>query len=914
MILLMRLQAPHPPVHPGRSRHGAFGLLTAAVLCLGPAAAPAQDVGAPATQAPDARSADTDLDAAASAPSIAPPSDVEVIRIKGRGVSAIETDVPASVTQFDASALEALGAQNISDLAQVTPNVEIKTAGATSATFFIRGVGLSDFSSNAAGAVAIYQDDVAFNAPAIQLGQLFDIENVEVLRGPQGGGSARNASAGAIKAYSRKPTGEFSAQLRSSFGTYASPDTRGALIQDYEGAIEVPLVEEVLSTRLAFRFLQADPFMTNGCGNAPAFADRISTGRFPNPDGPGKITVRPSDASICGELSGIPNAGIGGVSPLPVGLPTKVGDRGSWAARGQIRFLPPGTDMDWLVNLHGSRLDQQSTLGQAIGINTTRKPLFGGATRSGKGYQDPDQQAELCRLAGGTPVKSQSAGARCARGPTPEALDAAQAQLAKNLAAGRTLDTGPFRGDYDRVGQTRLDSWGGFVRGDMDLAGANFTTITAYDAYNRFRDTDQDFTPEVLFEAVVDDKAWQFSQDLRLSGELPDAPFRWEAGAYYLMEQLQNRNLQLITNEDPPQSLVTANLDRRFRQNIWSFLLYGGFSWDFLDAFTLEGGLRYNWERKSFDIQERRVIPGAATLAKSQTKIWTAPTGTLSLTYRFNEDASVYWKYSRGFKAGHFNSNKVEAAPARPETIDAFETGLRGRWFEGRLGLGGAFFFYKYVDYQVFLFESEPARPPSLEIQNANDAQVFGAEADLRIEPLAGFVPDAIDGLVLTARFGWLESEFLDFTDEVLRVTNVGQIPVTVDFSGNPLINSPKFKVSGGAEWTFDLGRFGSLIPRYDFAWTDDIFFDASAGRGTLNVDNELFLPKFAVGQPSYWLHNLRGTYRTPDGNMEIAFWCRNCTDTRYKQYAFDASFFTQVVINFVGQPRTIGVDLSISW
>ena len=49
-------------------------------------------------------------------------------------------------------------------------------------------------------------------------------------------------------------------------------------------------------------------------------------------------------------------------------------------------------------------------------------------------------------------------------------------------------------------------------------------------------------------------------------------------------------------------------------------------------------------------------------------------------------------------------------------------------------------------------------------------------------------------------------------------------------------------------------------------------------------------------------------------GNMEIAAWVRNLTDERYKTYAFDASFFSKVVINFVGEPRTIGLDLSINW
>jgi len=68
------------------------------------------------------------------------------------------------------------------------------------------------------------------------------------------------------------------------------------------------------------------------------------------------------------------------------------------------------------------------------------------------------------------------------------------------------------------------------------------------------------------------------------------------------------------------------------------------------------------------------------------------------------------------------------------------------------------------------------------------------------------------------------------------------------------------------------------------------------------------------VGQPAFWLHNLRLSYRTPAGNMEFSAWVRNLTDERYKTYAFDASFFSKVVLNFMGEPRTVGLDFSVHW
>jgi iron complex outermembrane receptor protein len=847
------------------------------------------------TEEPGSAPGESPADAPAPEPapsrSPPPPSGVEVIRIKGRPLSAIETEVPESATQFDASAIQALGAQNVADLAKVTPNVEIRSAGSTQATFFVRGVGLSDFSSNAAGAVAIYQDDVAINAPAMQVGQLFDVENVEVLRGPVGTGSGYNASAGAIKIYSRKPTGEYAASMRSSFGTYLSDDAvNGALSQDYEGAIEVPLVDEMLATRLAFRYQVADPFMKNGCGNAPPLDERLRVGdRIPNPNPPpATIRVTASMAAVCSEGL-IQN---GQRSPIEVGLPPLVGDQGQWAARGSTRFQPPGSDMDWLLVLHGARTDQLSTLGQAIG---TGNGVLGAATI--RNYTEPDSVREFNTLFDEGIAMGLTAG---------QASNRANEIRAKNLAETRPLDLGPYRGDYNRVGRTTFDTWGASLRGDVPIGPVNLTTISGYDTYERFRDTDNDFTPDVLFETVIEDDAWQFFQELRVGGELEDTPLRWNTGGFYLMEELASRtDLEAF---DP-----LFEVDRIFYQDLWSFAVYGEFGWDFLDDFTLEGGVRYNWTRKNFDYETRNPVFQSHAV---QEETWSAPTGQLVLTYRFTEGVNAYWKYTRGWKPGHYNATATDAAdnpPAKPEVIDSFETGLRGAWLDGRLSAGTALFYYKYVDYQVFVFENNPGGAPVLEIINANDAEVYGAEVELRGEPFSGWAPELLEGLVLTGRFGWLESQFLDFTNQVFRTDPSFPFPIVAsvdDYSGNPLINSPKFKLSGAAEWTFDLGRWGAVIPRYDFAWSDDIFFDPTDGVGSGVTP----LPELTIGQPAFWLHNLRLGYRTPEGNVEIGVWVRNLEDTRYKTYGFDASKFSRVIINFVGPPRTVGLDFSVNF
>src|SRR5262245_41106814 len=237
------------------------------LLCVAPPAAaqapqdpPAQEPHDPLETAQAEEGKKQGADAPPKPPAPAAPGIEEIVIHGGESEATADFDAADAVTGFGAEDIAALGAQDIADLAEFTPNLEIVTAGATTPTFFIRGVGLNDFNANSTGAVAIYQDDVAINAPALQLGTLFDMEAVNILRGPQGTGLFRNASAGAIKLYTRKPTAEFDSFLRSSYGNYN--------YMDFEGAVEAPIYSEILSSRLAFRFTQRDGYGENGCANS----------------------------------------------------------------------------------------------------------------------------------------------------------------------------------------------------------------------------------------------------------------------------------------------------------------------------------------------------------------------------------------------------------------------------------------------------------------------------------------------------------------------------------------------------------------------------------------------------------------------------------------------------------------------
>ncbi|MCH8084024.1 MAG: TonB-dependent receptor [Myxococcales bacterium] len=807
---------------------------------------------------------------------------------------------------------------------------------------------------------------MARTPPALQLSTLLDIEAVNVLRGPQGTGPARNASAGAIKIYSRKPTGEFDAYLRSELGNFD--------FRDYEGAIEAPIVEDILAGRFAFRFSERDGTMKNRCADAVPLEDRVASPTLLELGALQKLNSDPP-WSQCGEAV-VPRF----ISDVPVGLPSRLNDIGNWAARGTLLFQPT-LDMSWLLNAHGSRRDEWSRVGQSIGTRgqfcadgdidncgflgqasdaARILGLLGGTQGiAAAGYRPPEIQKRLEQLApcnipfadnpfGDCGKTDNRAGVSQAESRAIE--NAAKIRLAKELAKG--LDSDPWAGDFNLCGlkpirdgeeivgfvdreladdgsfaygtggdlisgsrcnkdkgRTTNDTWGGFLKGEIVLPwGLQLDSVTGFDTYDRLLDIDLDFSPETLFEVRTDDDGWQLTQDLRLRGQLgAESGLRWDISSWFLRERLN-----VVVTNDLGKISIFAVGERDYTQDLWSAAGSASLAFDFWGDFTLDGGFRYNWEQKKLDYT---LTQGAITnpFVQKLNDTWHAPTGTVRLTWRFREDTHVFWKYTRGWKPGTYNATSSLSqgvSVADPEVIDSFETGLRGSWFDGLLGLDFSFFYYAYQDYQLFTAQQFAGGQPEFVILNADGAEVYGAEVDAVARPWYGAFANV--------RFGWLESQFLDFVQLQQETINPQGTQVTINRelqnTGNRLLNSPEFKVSLTAEQTLSLGRWGSVTARYDGVWTETTFYDATEGRGIPNVDNIEFLPENTVAQPSFWLHNLRFSYGPRSGRWEIAGWVRNLTNENYKTFGFDASTFSQTSIYFVGEPRTYGGTLNISF
>lgn len=151
---------------------------------------------------------------------------LEEVVVTARRRSENLQDVPIAVTAFSGEALKLRGASDISELAQVVPSVTLEPSRATSTTLtaFIRGVGQQDPLAGFEQGVALYLDDVYIARPQAALLDIYDVERVEVLRGPQGTLYGRNAVGGAIKYVTRRLAEEPELRLKASLGSYEQRD------------------------------------------------------------------------------------------------------------------------------------------------------------------------------------------------------------------------------------------------------------------------------------------------------------------------------------------------------------------------------------------------------------------------------------------------------------------------------------------------------------------------------------------------------------------------------------------------------------------------------------------------------------------------------------------------------------------
>ena len=215
----------------------------------------------------------------------AAPFQLEEVLVTAQKKTESAQDIPVSITAISENQLDKLKLRSAYEIVASAPNVVFNgTAGQSQLVLSIRGVSMQDYASNQAGPVAVYVDEVFRGSQLYSQGiQLFDLERVEVLRGPQGTLYGRNSTGGAVNFITKRPSfGESTGYLGVGIGNY---DGREA-----EGAYETDLVKDVLAIRGAFTYTERNGFVKNktpgvdDLGGLDEWAFRVGVSYQPHED------------------------------------------------------------------------------------------------------------------------------------------------------------------------------------------------------------------------------------------------------------------------------------------------------------------------------------------------------------------------------------------------------------------------------------------------------------------------------------------------------------------------------------------------------------------------------------------------------------------------------------------------------
>ena len=187
--------------------------------------------------------------------------------------------VGTSITAFDGAALKKLGITDVTAISNQTPGMQFNQYGATITVYNLRGVSQNDFSDHQEAPIAVYADDAYIASMGALAGSLFDIQRVEVLRGPQGTLFGRNATGGLIHYISEKPNFDNDGYVTATVGNYGLIET--------EGAVNTP-VNDQLSIRTSFASTYHQGYIDNTIGH-PINDENQVAGRI-------QILYKPSDA------------------------------------------------------------------------------------------------------------------------------------------------------------------------------------------------------------------------------------------------------------------------------------------------------------------------------------------------------------------------------------------------------------------------------------------------------------------------------------------------------------------------------------------------------------------------------------------------------------------------------------------
>lgn len=707
-------------------------------------------------------------------------------------------DVPLSVSAFSGEDLEATGAVDITSIQRATPNATIEVARGSSSTLiaFIRGVGQQDPLWGFEPGVGLYVDDVYVARPQGAILDIFDIDRIEVLRGPQGTLYGRNTIGGAIKYVTSRLEDEPDLKAKVNLGTYNQ-------------------------------------------------ADLIVSGSTPLSD----------TFSVGGAIAKYTRDGFG--SNLSTGAEHY--DKDVLAYRVSAEWAPSA---DFFVRASYDKSEDDSN--------------------AKHGHR-------LIPSADGTlPVTS------------------------------NVYDTRAGLGDANSV-----ETEGFSLTAEWTVNDAvTLKSITAYREGETTTPIDFDALPQPDFDVPAIYMDDQFSQEFQLlySGDRLNGV----AGIYYLDGNASGAFDVILGG----LGLTVFQGGDQTKEN---FSVYGDFTYDLSDQWALTVGGRFTQDETTADVlRELWLGLGSGSFDASNTTSAFFVTQTnfqgltrsdeeftprVSLSYKPTENLNLYATYAQGFKAGGFDPRaRADLDPLGlseqgfgPESVDSFEIGAKGSFFDNTLNLNAAVFFAEYSDQQITV--QSGADSDNDGINDTFVSSVFNAgESEYTGFELEGtwFINDVF---TLSGNLGIIDAEI---TEIISADINIADQFVTQ--------NTPELQGQIALNYSNDLGANGEISVTGALSYRDEYNLFNVENSGFAAGTNLLF-PNGgpALDPESYTLADLSIVWTSPSEKYRLGLHGRNLTDEEYRVAAYNFVTPSQLGVDsaysaFYGAPSTVTASLSVDF
>ncbi|MBB4633865.1 TonB-dependent receptor [Sphingosinicella soli] len=792
------------------ARHGMGGVGLVALAFAIHGNALAQTQGAPAPVAGQAA-----MDAQADDGGLA-----EIIVTATRRNTNLQT-TPVAVSAVDSAMINQAAPRDISDLSTFVPNFSAaKITGFNAASFALRGVSVNNIIVYYEAPVGVLVDDFVMPSVQTQLLDTFDIDQFEVLRGPQGTLFGKNTTGGAVTVRTKRPDlTQFGGEARLSYGSF---DT-----YQVQGALNVPIMTDTLGLRLVGAYNKSAGFMRNGYCYGPVTPFGESKYAGASGCGDGRRIGGSSVFSGRAKLLWEPSADISALLQYEI-----IRDDSDPAAAIEDTPAGPG----FLFNLLG--VGGAANTGDPLKRHglTFRESEY---IEMSKARVDVDGVFLNVNIDVGVGTITNVAGYRFQRSRLPNSTTGMGSIVA---------DDGDELALFDLNRSDDRKTWQEELRFASDLGGPfDFVAGAFYQ-----RETVDFCVAQVLgFQDLVG----------------ATTPYgAWDDNPYVLCNDQRSRSTALYAEGTYEiTDALTLTVGGRYT---WEKKRWRGRQQAFVQDIT--GDPTMTWEDiPLMDLNDFSRFPDGVVTNRATFK---EPTWRASLGYRFTPDTFGYATYSRGFKGGGFNDQigsfapfgenldafRAAAEPTTPETADSFEAGVKTELFDRRLRFNLTGFYVKYKNLQKQIVTPLVVNGQTFQVTrffNAAAAEVKGLEAELTAIP--------VDGLTLRANLGYQDGKYNEY---------VTPLPAGYDLASAPLDRAPKWQWAADATYALPVGDAGNLFLNGNVAFTDRNLFSQSI----TSPDENAYLGARTIFNGSIGFRGLDDAY-------SVRLVGRNLTDKRYK-------------------------------